>query len=371
MNLRRQALLALALVTSPFAFGCTKKVTIDPRAVTELTVRPFAKRGPLADQLLYCPGDAFQVELVAEMSDGTLCSNLDKRTGCLGHSKALIVEGDVHITGSGGEQVVGPKFTWMPDPDPLATAATGMKLEGWLDVTIEGQELKTKVARAKLKPVYSCMESTIVLPATVAGAGQDGAPGPDLDVYAAPFATPFYPEAVIVRIESPTLGLAKYVVSATPVDPVVIASKGGAGGAGFSGERGMDGAAGASATSTCGTGGAGGAGSAGGPGGHGGNGGSGGSGGAGGSPGSSGDGCTGTRGPQGPAGPSGPSGRSGVPGSPGPSPRVSTMPRGVMFATEAPRIRAIEGGSAAKDDAGDQAQPSSSGKGPKGKRAQK
>jgi hypothetical protein len=252
------------------------------------------------------------------------------------------------------------------------------------------------------------MESTIVLPATFAGAGQDGAPGPDLDVYAAPFATPFYPEAVIVRIESPTLGLAKYVVSATPVDPVVIASKGGAGGAGFSGERGMDGAAGASATSTCGTGGAGGAGSAGGPGGHGGNGGrggmvrvhfdtataaslagrvkvsslggeagpggsggSGGSGGPGGSGGSSGDGCTGTRGPQGPAGPSGPSGRSGVPGSPGPSPRVSTMPRGVMFATEAPRIRAIEGGSAAKDDAGDQAQPSSSGKGPKGKRAQK
>jgi hypothetical protein len=373
---------AAALLLASVAFGCTKTVTLDPRSVVEVTVRPLAARGALGDRPLFCPGDAFQVELVATMSDGTRCSNLDRTSGCLGHSKALIDAPDVHITATGADQVVGPLFTWRPDPDPLATAATGVQLTGWLEVLIEGDVRKSKPAHTKLKPVYGCMSTTIVTPPLDAGAGQDGAVGPDLEVFATPLATPFYPEAVLVRIEAPTMGGVKYVVSPTPAEPVVIASKGGAGGAGVAGVRGVDGVAGTSTSTKCGNGGPGGAGSAGGVGGPGGNGGrggavrvhfdvaaaaalssrvkvsslggdagaageggEGGSGGAGGSAGPSGDGCAGTRGAQGPSGAAGPSGRPGTMGPAGPAPRISMQSRASMFASEVARIRDIEGAS--------------------------
>src|SRR5450432_2678278 len=87
---RIPSVFALALA-APLAAACTKQVTIDPRNVVSMAVRPAG------DPKHYCPGNAFQVELVAQMNDGTACSNVNKRSGCLGHSKAIIDPKDVRL----------------------------------------------------------------------------------------------------------------------------------------------------------------------------------------------------------------------------------------------------------------------------------
>ncbi len=363
------ALLALA----PLGAACTKHVTIDPRNVKELAVRPYQGEAE------FCPGHAFQIELVAKMSDGTTCSNLDKRSGCLGHSKAIIDPNDVRLTATNATALERPEYGWLPDPNPLATAATGMQLGGWIETKIDDKPMKTDFARAALKPVYSCMRETNIEPDLEIGYGQDGARGPDLEVYATALATPYYPDAVLVRIEAPAMNLVRYVISPSSNSPVAIASKGQGGGRGHPGARGADGAPGVSSSSVCGTGGPGGAGGNGGPGGQGGNGGpggfvrlhldgamapmlrervlvaslggaagpggqggAGGNGGPGGAGGPSGDSCTGSRGPQGSSGIAGPYGRDGYPGPNGPPPKFFLAPRDAMFASEAARMAEIE-----------------------------
>ena len=379
-------LFALAL-GAPLTAACTKHITVDPRNVVEMTVRPYKGEGS------FCPGSTFQIELVATMNDGTYCSNLDKRSGCLGNSKAIIDPKDVRVTATNATSLESPPYAWLPDPNPLETAATGLQLGGWVETKIEDKPMKTKFARAALKPVYSCMASTIIMPDAPLSAGANGVAGPDIDVYVTTLSTPYYPDAILARVEAPSLGTVKYVISPSSERSLVIASKGQSGGRGFTGVHGHDGSPGVSSSSVCGTGGPGGAGGNGGPGGHGGNGGpggyvrvyldaanapalksrvlvsslggdagdggsggSGGSGGMGGSGGPSADGCTGTRGPNGPSGMSGPSGRPGYPGSDGPPPKFFVQPRATMFASERTKIHDIE---AARGKGGSDAAPQS------------
>jgi hypothetical protein len=349
----------LVLVGATALLGCgPKTVSVKPGDVREVVVRP--RDG----QPVFCPGQPFEVEVVAQMNNGDVCSTTVPGR-CAGSDKALLDKKQIVVTASAG--IFDPStMVLRPVEDPLATAA-GMSLAGW----VLGAEQKR--ATTVLRPVYPCM-------ATSDYDAPPGAPGPALEIAATIISTPFYPRVTLVRIRSSDGGV-RYVMS--PVGQRLrILARGGQGYAGEQGSSGQQGASG-SAGGMCQNGGAGGAGTPGGPGGPGGNGGPGGSilaaidaaafdeiaaqldlltpggdpgpGGAGGQGGAGGAGgaagssdpkqCPsgGTAGPAGPAGSRGSDGSPGMEGPDGPPPKRTAQPRDVLFAAEMPRILELAG----------------------------
>ncbi|MBI4701534.1 MAG: hypothetical protein HY744_10300 [Deltaproteobacteria bacterium] len=389
------------VVVSGLVVGCVggvaacgpSHVTLDPRSVVNVNVRPTS------GQLLYCPGDPFQVELTAKLKDGTSCSSVNRQLGCMGKSDAVIDPETVRITGSSGAQTdEKEKWVWLPGANPLDTASTGMTLKGWIEATIDGQALKSMEGESELKPVYQCMRENILktpgneandeakalgglltLRTKSADAnGANGRPGPDLKVFVTALSTPFYPDAALIRIDS-SQGVRRYVISQSADQSVRIVSKGQSGARGVPGRDGTDGSKGYDASGQCEKGGKGGGGtdgtsgnsggdggiggaiqvmldeaaadklkgrlivaSVGGDAGPGGFAGRGGSGGAGGKGGPDGQGCKGERGDSGTAGKSGDDGQAGQQGPGGPEPTWGTGSRETLFGSELGTIKRIE-----------------------------
>lgn len=366
-----------ALALAGFGTGCgPTKMELDPKSVVNVDVRPAS------GQRLYCPGEAFQVELVAKLPDGSQCSSTNRALGCNGKGDAVIDPKLVRLEAvnatRGGD---ADDFVMVPNPNPLDTAGTGVTLRGWLESSLGASQK----GETTLKPVYQCMSRAEL---GVAGAGSldglNGAAGPTLRVYATPMSTPFYADAVLVRVESST-GEVRYMISPSADQPVSIVSRGQNGAPGAAGAPGKAGTAGVAADVACGTGGVGGDGTDGGAGGLAGAGGAGGAieialdgtaadklrgrvlveslpgqggavgrGGAGGAA-----GVGGAAGPDGPPGQNGPScvgakgkdgrpGRSGAAGPPPPPPPASPIPtvgqgvRKELFARELKVIETIE-----------------------------
>lgn len=357
---------ALQLVVFGAACG-PAQIEVDPSKVVDVHV------APASGQLLYCPGDAFLVEVVAKLDDGTSCSTHDPARGCLGKSNALLDPGKVHLEGSSGAPGAEP-MVWLPDGDPLKTAGTGLSLKAW----ITGASGKSLEGDASLKPVYDC-KLDVAYGGGIAS-GNPGAAGPNLTIAITPISTPFYADAALVRVELP--GQRLYLLSPSSDRPVKIVTKGQDGMPGSAGTPGVDGKPGADTTTpeaVCvkggegapGTdGGVGGPGGDGGPGGMitvlldekaadklrgrvilaslgggagpGGQGGWGGKGGLGGKGGVTTVDCMDTTGPQGKAGANGASGPVGKPGAAGPAATFENKAREALFGTELPTIQAIE-----------------------------
>jgi hypothetical protein len=247
-------------------------VELDPRNVVNVNVAPASK------QPLFCPGDAFQVEVIAKLKDGTSCSSTDSSRGCMGKKNAIINPTDVRITASSGKQVgSADKFVWLPDPNPLSTAGTGIKLRGWLEKVIDGASVKSIEGETSIRPVYECKKENVF---TYPQHGHDGKPGragPNLVVAITSLSTPFYPDAALIRVEYDAIRV--YLISPSADQPVRILAQGQQGAHGVPGEPGRKGADGKDAMqkTQCNRGTDGEPGSNGGPGGPGGDGGAGGS----------------------------------------------------------------------------------------------
>lgn len=360
-------------LTALFALsGCgPSHLQIEPADVVAVSVRPASQ------QLLFCPGDPFQVELVAKMKDGTKCSNLNGEMGCLGKEDVVIDPDLVRMEASSGK--AGKGFTWNPDPDPLLTANSGLLLRGWVEKDTDGKHSKSMVDEAMLKPVYQCMRENLFTIPQMASDGQHGAAGPNLRIAVTALSTPHYPNAALIRVDD---GASKvYLISSAADQPVRIISRGQNGAHGAYGQRGADGAEGPpdKTNTPCTKGGQGqdGAdGAAGGPGGDGGQGGqitiildaanadklrsrveavsiggdggpggpggSGGRGGRGGKGGPTASNCSDTDGPDGRPGRDGHEGQQGRRGQDGPAPTFQTGPRDALFAAELTLIKKIE-----------------------------
>ena len=366
--MRSFLLLSLSLGTLAIACG-PSRVGIEPSDVTRVDVRPASGQG------LFCPGDAFQIELLARTKDGSVCSSTDRKLGCKGKSDAVIDPSVVVVQAWPAEHVGKGPFTFRPDPDPLKTASTGLMLRGW----IESKGQKSMEGTNALKPVYACMAEHMFTWNDHQGFGAPGGPGPKVDVFVTTLSTPFYANAALIRMEAPELGITRYAISPSADKPVHIIAKGEDGARGFAGSSGYPGSRGFDSSSTCGQGGAGGSGGPGGPGGpggdggpggmihvhldasagnslmgrvrlenpggsqgYGGYGGSGGPGGSGGSAGPSGKNCSGSSGPAGPRGPDGPAGPPGAPGGSGPPPSFDSAARASLFGKELQMIQQIE-----------------------------
>lgn len=369
--LRTGGLAAAALLGIAASACGPTVVNFDPSNAAKIIVRPAAGRN------VFCPGQRFKVELLAELKNGSTCSSTDRTRGCQGQEDAVLNNKMVRIEGGPG-RFVGDRedFTWEPPADLFATADTGIRLKGWLQGEVGGKLQESVIGESLLVPVYGCRSEETYHGGT-AGAGAHGGPGPNLDVSIAPLKTPFYPDAAIVRVDSP-FGT-DYYISAGPADRIRIVSRGAGGGAGTPGADGKAGESGRSGSGQCangengrdgtdggpgGPGGDGGPGgqirvhvdkshaaelrdrllleSVGGPGGAGGPGGDPGAGGPGGSAGPSGQGCSGQRGQDGRAGRRGSDGQAGRHGPNGPEPVVTTSTRDALFGAEMPLLQRIE-----------------------------
>jgi hypothetical protein len=337
-----------------FAACGPKAIEVKGSDVKQTVVRPKGA------EPTFCPGSTFEVEVVAQLTNGENCSTATPGP-CGGSSDAILAKKLVVVTATDG--IFDPEsMTVRTNSDPLVSA-DGMLLRGW----VVGAE--NKRATTTLRPVYHCMSKQDF------GANY-GEPGPNVEVVATMIKTPFYPQVMLVRLRSN--GSPPRYVMAPPGMPVRVISRGGDGIPGAPGESGSAGQHGKDGSSSCDNGGPGapgGAGGPGGPGGDGGNGGSivayldptyfaalsaqlelfapgggagyGGSGGAGGQGGSGGSagssdskkcpsgGMQGTQGASGPHGPQGPSGHAGLPGPP---PKKIPQPREATFMAELGRI---------------------------------
>jgi hypothetical protein len=375
----REIGLASLVVLAPTLVACgPSHAQIDPRNVVNVTVRPAS------GQLYYCPGDSFQVEVAAKLKDGTTCSNVDGKRGCLGKDNQVISPELVRIEGSSGSRSGSPTdFVWTPDPNPLTTADSGMTLRAWLEGATEGKPVKSMEGEASLRPVYECQKEGVLTIVELAPPGEKGRPGPEVTVAITSLSTPFYPDAALVRVE--WMGNRAYFISPSADKPVRIVSKGQNGGHGAQGQDGAKGRDGKDAEDGCGKGQDGGNGKPGQPGGPGGDGGPGGAikvildeanadklrgrlllaslggepgqgghggfGGLGGLGGHGGSGvkagaslenCKPEMGDIGKKGPDGPDGPRGNVGADGPPPTFEMSPRGTLFATELATIQRIE-----------------------------
>lgn len=360
--------LSLAACAALAACG-PAEVELNPLSVVDLQVRPAS------GQRLFCPGDRFQVEVVAKLKDGTTCSSTDPTRGCMGQKDAVIKAADVRITGSHGGRTGPPEqFIWVPPSNPLDTADTGLTLKGWLEKTIAGQHYKSMEGEAQLKPVYQCQTGAFYTGADY------GAPGPDVDVAITTLSTPYYPAAALIRVDA--VGTRSYFISPSADQAIQIVTRGQMGAPGLPGQPGEDGEEGKSVSAdapACTMGGHGQDGTDGGPGSQGGDGGPGGRirivlddaaadklrgrlltqspggapgpagpGGPGGKGGRGGRGgptkseCSDTKGADGRSGRDGQPGLAGRPGQPGPPPEVTTMPRASLFGAEMEIITRIE-----------------------------
>lgn len=370
-TLRTGWLAAVALLGAGASACGPTVVNFDPSNAAKIVVRPATGRSE------FCPGRRFKVELLAELKNGSTCSSVDRARGCLGQEDAVLNNKMVRIEGGPG-RFVGDRedFVWEPPADLFATADTGIRLKGWLQGAVAGRLQESVVGETLLTPVYAC-RSIGEYGGGSAGAGAHGGPGPNLDVSIAPFKTPFYPDAALVRVDSP-YGT-DHFISAGPADRIRVVSWGVSGGAGQHGVAGKAGEAGRSGSGQCANGengrdgtdgGPGGPGGDGGPGGQirvhvdkshaadlqdrlvleslggaggpGGAGGEGGPGGSGGSAGPSGQGCSGQQGQKGRDGRRGSDGQAGRPGPSGPPPTFTMATRATLFAAEMPTIQRIE-----------------------------
>lgn len=370
---RISPLLGATLVALLTACGPTR-VAISPRDVVDVVVRPAA--GPA----VFCPGEAFKVEVVAHLQNGQYCSSTDRTRGCMKEQDAVIDPVQVHLEGStGGIQGNPKKFLWATSDDPLVTASTGLALKAWIEQAAPGGVERSMVAQTRLVPIYACQSRALFGGGSGGFRGENGGPGPDLDIAVTTLASPFYPEAALIRVISGTHRV--YYISPSPAEPVQITSAAEAGGQGASGQNGFDGAAGQDGSAACSRGGNGEHGRHGFPGSNGGNGGPGGfirvtldraaagrlrgrvlATSQGGDAGRAGNGGTGGRGGRaGNGGPSSPdcpsggvagesgrngndgmSGQAGYAGPNGPLPEVGTANREALFGTEMTLIRQIE-----------------------------
>lgn len=365
---RAAALGALAIAGVALG-GCGPTiVNFDPNNAKSIDVRPAQ------GQKVFCPGLAFQVEVLATLENGSTCSSTDRTLGCQGQKDAVINPKMVRLEASGGKRIGDlEKFTWAPPEDIFETADTGLTIRGWLEKQVEGQYQKSPTGESELVPVYQCRMSESF------SASGYGAPGPDVAIAITPLKTPYYQDAALIRVDA--LGKTAYYISPTPEQPVHITTYGGDGAPGpqgKAGERGQDGRAAPSGSAPCTRGEGGRDGQDGGPGGMGGDGGPGGAikitldklggnsllsrvvaesvaggpgaagrGGDGGKGGRGGDGITGpscsdVRGQDGRDGRQGQSGQAGRPGPAGPAPVVVTASRHTLFVDELPTIDRIE-----------------------------
>jgi len=362
-------LLAVGAI-APLAIACgPSKVQVSPADVTRVDIRPAS------GQALFCPGDPFQVELLVQTKGGGPCSSTDRALGCMGKSDAVLDPSTVHVEAWPAQVVGGADFTFSPDPNPLATAGTGVLLQGWLESA--GQ--KSMVGKSTLKPVYACQAQQVIARSGGLDWGSHGAAGPELHVFITTLSTPFYANAALIRMEAPELGLVRYAISPSADKPVTIVARGQDGAPGMPGALGQAGKKGSDGSGECsqgGRGGDGGPGGLGGPGGdggpgavvhlhadaaasealmarvritnpggsagHGGNGGVGGEPGAGGAAGPSGKSCFGKVGEPGTRGANGPAGPPGHPGASGPTPTLDVAPRATLFPKELSTIMQVE-----------------------------
>ncbi len=371
MSFLRLALCLPLVGLLPVLTGCgPSHAQIDPKNVVNVSVRPAS------GQLLYCPGDAFQIEVVAKLKDGTSCSNVDAKKGCMKEDDMVIAPDLVRYAGSAAQ--VHRDFIVVPDPDVLKTADTGMTLRAWLEAA---GGVKSMEGEAQLKPVYDCKNAHVVRGAPGYD-GRNGSAAPEVTVAITSLSTPFYPDAALIRVDWP--GSRAYLISPSSDKPVRIQSQGGDGGRGITGQAGAPGRAGKDATEECGTGEdggngtdglIGGRGGDGGPGGRilvilddanadklkgrlllatvGGGSGDGGFGGKGGAAGQGGQGgalkagdpkCKPEAGKDGRFGKTGPTGEPGRQGPGGPAPVFEMGQRKVMFANELSILQRIEAG---------------------------
>lgn len=365
----RTGLLAALSVLGVGLGGCGPTlVNFDPNNAVSLDVRP------VPGQKVFCPGATFQVEVIAKLQSGSMCSSTDRSVGCQGQKDAVINPTMIRLEASGGKRTGDlEKFMWTPPADIFETADTGLTIRAWLEKQVEGQYQKSPVGESELVPVYQCRSGDTF------SAGSAGAAGPDVQIAVAPLKTPYYADAALVRVD--VQGSRSYYISPSPEQPVYITTYGGdgpQGAQGKAGEKGEDGRAAPSGSAPCTRGepgrdgqdgGAGGPGGDGGPGGAvritldkaagnallsrvvakslpggpgaGGRGGDGGPGGSGGS-GITGPSCSDVKGQDGRAGRAGQSGQAGRAGQAGPAPVVSMSPRQTLFVDEMPTIQRIE-----------------------------
>ena len=373
---RASLLLAATFASGALSVACgPTQIELDPRTVVDVQVRPAS------GQRLFCPGDNFQVELVAKLLDGSSCSSTDRSRGCLGEKDAVIKAQDVRIQVPGAGRVGdAEQFIWSPPADPLVTADTGLLLRGWIEKAIAGQTHKSMVGETELKPVYECQLSRSFAPTYIGSPGSNGGQGPDVTIAITTLSTPWYPSAALVRVEA--MGSKHYFISPTVEQAVKITTFGQPGAPGAPGHPGKDGQDGDDAPDSapaCTKGGIGQDGGDGGPGGDGGDGGQGGlirvmlddraadklrgrvlpqslggiaggpgPGGLGGNGGQGGKGaktttaCSDNDGKDGRRGSDGRPGRPGRPGQNGPAPVETLASRDSLFAAEMPAIKRIE-----------------------------
>src|SRR5262249_16441904 len=133
------------------------------------------------------------------------------------------------------------EFVWLPDANPLSTAATGMKLRGWLEKVMGGASVKSMEGETELRPVYECRkENTYTyLQSQRVIDGSPGPTGPSLVVAVTALSTPYYPDAALIRVEYDAERF--YLISPSADQPIRIFSKGQTGGAGVPGEDGHKG----------------------------------------------------------------------------------------------------------------------------------
>lgn len=369
MTLRKTSVLVAASLFAG-AFGCgPSEVQIDPKSVVDVQVRPAS------GQALFCPGDPFQVEVVAKMTDGSTCSNVDGTRGCLGKKNVVIDKSQIGIDASPGDWQ-SDNFVFKAPDNPLTSARTGVALSAWIESKEGGKSSK---GERTLAPVYDCQRERVFFVQQPGQSGENGVPGPDLRVSVTSLSTPWFPNAALIRVAVGNEPL--YFISPSADRPIHIVSRGQDGAIGLAGTPGQEGAAGADAPAECGRGADGQPGTDGGPGGKGGDGGVGGKiklelddakaeelrgrvileslGGAGGPPGLAGPGGAGGKGGAGgAAGPAcagvdlagkpgtpgkpGAVGTAGQPGAAGPAAEVASLARTVMFAGELELIQKIE-----------------------------
>ena len=367
----RTGMLATLMLASGALAACGPTlVNFDPSNAVSLDVRPTT------GQKVFCPGVAFQVEILAKLQSGSTCSSSDRSIGCQGQKDAVISPKMIRLEGDQGKRLGElEKFVWEPPADIFVTADTGVTLRAWLEKTVEGQYQKSVIGESELVPVYACHMGDVFSSGTVGGTG------PEVRVAITSLKTPFYPDAALVRVDG--VGSRSYYISPSAEEAIHIVSHGGNGASGQQGQtgkRGEDGRAAPSGAAVCTRGengrdgqdgGNGAPGGDGGPGGViritvdkaaadalkgrilaesvGGGAGPGGRGGDGGPGGRGGDGITApncgssdTKGQDGRAGRAGQPGPDGRPGPAGPAPVITTGTRQSLFADEMSIIERIE-----------------------------
>src|SRR6266550_1538667 len=177
-----------------------------------------------------CPGTAIAASYDAVLDDGThvpFLRSYDKK-----HPPRLHV---VFLEFSSSEANSSNEGTWVLDPDPLLSAASGFQLHVSLRAkpSIQGT--------ATVAPDYSCSLHSFGFAGEQGGPGQAGGNGPDVTVRIGRGHSSFYDRLLVVGIQ---VGMqAPYYAlydarSIPPADFLIVESRGGRGGGGTPGPKG-------------------------------------------------------------------------------------------------------------------------------------